>query len=71
MDYKLLLSEIACSRVDLGLSMVFAASLIVVLERKIVQRRAVGTEGARGGQSPPEIFSEIETKLSPSKSQGL
>ena len=52
MDYKLLLSEIACSSVDLGLSMVFAASLIVVLERKIVQRRAVRTEGAReGGES--------------------
>ena len=71
LDYKLV-SEIACSSVDLGLSMLFAASLIVVLERKIVQRRAVGTYGARGTIPPPtpQILSEIEAKPSPSKTIG-
>ena len=68
LDYKLV-SEIACSSVDLGLSMLFAASLIVVLERKIVQRRAVGTYGARGTITP-QILSEIEAKPSPSKTIG-
>ena len=59
MDYKFLLSEFACSSVDLGLSMVFPASLIVVLERKIVQRRAVRTEGARG-DNPKATIAPID-----------
>ena len=61
LDYKLV-SEIACSSVDLGLSMLFAASLIVVLERKIVQRRAVGTYWARGTITPPPDFVRNRSK---------